>query len=64
MPRDDGSGESDTIGTWCNTQRTQKKKGNLSKERIEQLDAIGFDWGTERTETADEAWDRMITQDE
>ena len=32
------------IGTWCNTQRMEKKKGKLSPDRIQRLDSIGFVW--------------------
>ena len=32
------------LGTWVNTQRTNYKKDNLSKDRIDRLNVIGFDW--------------------
>lgn len=32
------------LGLWCHTQRMSKKRGTLSVERVEQLDAIGFAW--------------------
>ena len=33
-----------TLGAWCNKQRIDKKKGKLSQDKIDRLDAIGFVW--------------------
>ena len=33
-----------TLGRWVATQRSNYKKGKLSKERIELLESIGFEW--------------------
>ncbi len=33
-----------TLGAWCSTQRTRRKNGKLSDERIAQLEAVGFEW--------------------
>jgi superfamily II DNA or RNA helicase len=32
------------LGDWCSVQRAQYKKGILSAERIEKLEALGFSW--------------------
>ena len=32
------------LGTWCISQRTDYKKGQLSQERIDALEALGFIW--------------------
>jgi hypothetical protein len=32
------------LGIWVSTQRTSKKKGQLSEEQIAKLDDIGFAW--------------------
>ena len=34
------------LGKWVDHQRSARKKGKLSKERIEQFDDLGFNWGT------------------
>ena len=34
------------LGYWVSTQRRRRKKGTLSEEQIELLDAIGFTWDT------------------
>jgi len=31
------------LGIWCNNRRQDYKKGKLSQERIEALEALGFD---------------------
>ena len=36
------------LGSWVNRQRTAFNKGKLSKERVQKLDDLGFDWGTAR----------------
>ena len=36
------------LGRWVSHARGNKKKGNLSKERIAQLDALGFIWDVSR----------------
>jgi hypothetical protein len=41
------------LGRWVSTQRTRKKKGALSPEFIERLDAEGFVW-----DELEEAWER------
>lgn len=33
------------LGRWISAQRTIKKRGKLSKERIRRLEALGFSWG-------------------
>jgi hypothetical protein len=35
---------SGSLGIWCNTVRSNRKKGTLSTEQIARLDAIGFCW--------------------
>ena len=32
------------LGAWCSTQRIECGKGKMTSERIDRLDAIGFDW--------------------
>lgn len=32
------------LGLWCNTQRVARKQGTLVTDRIQRLDAIGFEW--------------------
>lgn len=32
------------LGRWIDTQRQNRKKGRLSKEKIQRLDEIGFEW--------------------
>jgi hypothetical protein len=51
------------IGAWCATQRKARNNtGNnrVSPAQIARLDAIGFDWGTTKTMTADEWWDDRL----
>ncbi len=33
-----------SLGKWCNTQRTMKKKDKLAQDKIDQLNEIGFVW--------------------
>ena len=39
------------LGTWCSMQRGFYRKGKLQQERIDKLNSIGFDWGSN-----DESW--------
>lgn len=32
------------LGLWCHTQRIARKRGTLPAERVERLEAIGFEW--------------------
>lgn len=32
------------LGSWCNSQRQAKRKGMLSKKRLDLLEAVGFPW--------------------
>jgi hypothetical protein len=32
------------LAKWVNTQRTERKKGKLSEERVRLLEGIGFEW--------------------
>ena len=36
--------ENPQLGKWTNNQRTVFKRGELSSDRLERLEAIGFDW--------------------
>lgn len=47
------------LGAWCATQRQFKKKGFLTKERIEELDKIKL-WFWEREDTFDELYDELV----
>jgi len=44
-----------TFGPWVNRQRLARKKGNLSSDRIQRLDALGFVW-----DTLTAAWEKMF----
>ena len=46
------------LGNWVGTQRAVYKKGNLSSERIQRLDDIGFDWARRPT-TWDERYNEL-----
>ncbi len=50
-----GETEHRGLAAWVSAQRIQKKKGNLSKERIERLEAIGFIWDFQQQKT-DSTW--------
>ena len=39
--------ENRRLATWVATQRTRRKRGLLSDDKIQMLDRIGFDWTTE-----------------
>lgn len=39
-----GWSENPKLGKWVSTQRSVKKKGNLSEDRIRRLEGIGFQW--------------------
>ena len=55
VPRRHGS-----LGNWMHKQRTEYKKGKLSKERVQQLGALGFDWSPGSTLlTWDERFDEL-----
>lgn len=43
------------LGGWTNQQRTKNKKGNLSKEKVDELNKIGFSWNYQK-EKASETW--------
>jgi hypothetical protein len=48
--------ENPSLGTWVQSQRTLRKKGKLSQERIQLLDEIGIRW-----DTGSPAWDKMFS---
>lgn len=43
------SPSADGLGWWVNTQRQAKRKGKMTRERQERLDAIGFIWSPQET---------------
>ena len=45
------------LANWVNTNRTKYKNRKLSKERIERLQGIGFNWNPE-----DDRWNEMFGQ--
>jgi superfamily II DNA or RNA helicase len=45
------------LGAWCNRQRSDCAKGDLSPDRVERLDRLGFEW-----EPFDVAWARMFEE--
>ena len=47
--------EGQSLGAWCNKQRTEKKKNKLSSEKIQRLDGIGFIW-----DPFDQQWNIMF----
>jgi len=52
--------ETRTLGIWVIFQRQQRRKGELSDERIKRLDAIGFDWSPSGNRR--EIWDTRVEQ--
>ena len=44
MPTDHATDSGFELGVWCGIRRTQRKTGQLSPERIAELDALGFIW--------------------
>ena len=44
-----GWSENPQLGKWTNRQRTVFKRGELSPDRLERLEALGFNWGTVAT---------------
>lgn len=50
-----------SLGTWCNTQRQNRKNGRLTKERIRCLDEVGFVWEYDREEEWQKNYDRLQT---
>jgi superfamily II DNA or RNA helicase len=47
VPRSYQTKDGLSLGDWVNNQRTFKKRGNLSAERIQRLETIGFVWSGE-----------------
>jgi hypothetical protein len=41
------------LGDWCSTQRVWRRKGRLIPERIEELDALGFEWSRQISPSKD-----------
>jgi hypothetical protein len=48
--------ENPQLGKWTNNQRTVFKRGELSSDRLERLEAIGFDWDPVAT-----FWEKMFS---
>jgi hypothetical protein len=44
VPRSYQTKDGFSLGTWVNNQRAFKKRGELSPERIQRLEAVGFFW--------------------
>jgi len=44
--------EDPTLAQWCSTQRVYRNKGLLSKERVQQLEQLGFVWNDRREQEA------------
>lgn len=51
------SGHASGLGGWVSSLRAQRKHGSLAKEKVIQLDAIGFAWGVR-----DELWEKMAEE--
>ena len=45
-----------SLGSWVNTQRQDKAKGELLPERLQRLKSLGFDWDPRNT-----FWEKMYT---
>eukprot|EP01118_Nematostelium_gracile_P002181 TRINITY_DN12411_c0_g1_i1.p1 TRINITY_DN12411_c0_g1~~TRINITY_DN12411_c0_g1_i1.p1 ORF type:complete len:401 (+),score=73.28 TRINITY_DN12411_c0_g1_i1:27-1205(+) len=46
------------LNRWCITQRSYRRDGKLTPERIEKLDALGFVWG--RSDSRQTQWDKQF----
>ena len=55
VPR--GYSDNPKLGTWVKGQRSSKKKGVLSSERIQKLESIGFSW-----DPYEDAWNQMFQE--
>ena len=55
VPR--GYSDNPKLGTWVAKQRSSKKKGVLSSERIQKLESIGFSW-----DPYEDAWNQMFQE--
>lgn len=56
--------EDSAFGRWVHTQRGARRMNQLSPDRIERLEAIGFEWqgdGHWRSDTLEKHWDRMFS---
>ena len=49
--------EDPQLGIWVMRQRIRKRKGRLSADRIQRLDALGFEWDPRAT-----AWEEMFAR--
>ncbi len=47
--------EDSALASWVSTQRTRRNKGQLSQERVQLLDELGFVWDLQ-TQKRDETW--------
>ena len=54
------SAEQGQLGKWVDTQRTNYKKGNLSQDRIDRLNGIGFEWTLQRGRKGD--WETRFNE--
>ncbi|KAJ1447419.1 helicase associated domain-containing protein [Pelagophyceae sp. CCMP2097] len=48
VPQTFATADGTKLGWWVNKQRTSYKAGELSPERVERLEAVGFAWRVER----------------
>jgi hypothetical protein len=48
------------LGLWVNNQRCRKSK--ISKERIQSLEKLGFDWSPGKGSTISTSWDERLLQ--
>ena len=55
VPR--GYSDNPKLGTWVKGQRSSKKKGKLSSEKIQKLESIGFSW-----DPYEDAWNQMFQE--
>ena len=48
------------LGKWVDNQRYRYKTGRLNQERIDQLEAIGFEWTCNRVQSLRDQWTSML----
>lgn len=49
-----------SLGVWCSSQRVKHNKGRLTRQEIEALDDIGFDWNPSRQKSTQQRIQDLI----
>ena len=57
VPQKQGS-----LGEWVERQRTSRRKGKLAEERVQKLDALGFDWSPRGPRGTQLTWDECLNK--